>query len=495
MIRTRLVTTTFATATAGIAFAQAASEVLDTYADIAEAGYADSLTAAKALREAVTALIATPSAGTMQAAREAWLEARVPYRQTEVFRFGNAIVDDWEGKVNAWPLDEGLIDYVDGAHGGPTDENRFAALNVIANPVFTLSGAGIDATEITPALLGETLHEADGIEANVATGYHAVEFLLWGQDPNGHGDGAGDRPWTDYAAGVACTNGNCDRRAEYLAAATDLLVSDLDWMAAQWVEGGAARAALMADETAGLAAILTGMGSLSYGETAGERMRLGLMLNDPEEEHSCFADNTHNDHFHNGVGIRNVYLGRYARTDGTTVSGPSLSDMVAARDPGLDADMRAHLAEAVLALGQIKTAAEAGFAYDEMLERGNAGGEALIMGGRRGAGRADKGDRAGDRGTRPRRDRDRGLRQPRRPHRRVPVTEGAEGPHAARRTPAISRRRALALLPVAAAFALPAYVLADGTAPPCAGPPKPPPTWATAPCARTPCFPPASRRR
>lgn len=208
--------------------------------------------------------------------------------------------------MNAWPLDEGLIDYVDGAYGGPTDENQLAALNVIANPTFTLSGAEIDAAEITPALLQDTLHEVDGIEANVATGHHAIEFLLWGQDLNGHGDGAGDRPWTDFAQGDACTGGNCDRRAEYLAAATDLLVSDLEWMAAQWAEGGDARANVMADEQAGLSAIVTGMGSLSYGEQAGERMRLGLMLNDPEEEHDCFSDNTHNSHYYDGLGIQNV---------------------------------------------------------------------------------------------------------------------------------------------------------------------------------------------
>ncbi|MDX5414531.1 MAG: peptidase, partial [Rhodobacterales bacterium] len=381
MIRNLLATTAMFAAVAGAAKAQTAPEVLDTYADIASANYTDSLTAAQALQAAVSALIENPSAATLQAARSAWLAARVPYQQTEVFRFGNAIVDDWEGRVNAWPLDEGLIDYVAGSYGGPTDENQLAALNVIANPVFTLSGQEVDATVITPALLQETLHEADGVEANVATGYHAIEFLLWGQDLNGHGDGAGDRPWTDYAQGPECTGGNCDRRADYLAAATELLINDLDWMAAQWAEDGAARASLMADENAGLAAILTGMGSLSYGETAGERMRLGLMLNDPEEEHSCFADNTHNDHFYNGVGIRSVYLGSYTRTDGTTVSGPSLSDLVAAKDAGLDAEMRARLAEAVLALGQIKTAAEAGFAYDAMLARGNAGGEALIMGG------------------------------------------------------------------------------------------------------------------
>lgn len=376
-----LASTALCLALATPTFATEKEDVLDTYANIAAANYADSLATAKVLQTAVNALVADPSAENLQAAKAAWLAARVPYQQTEVFRFGNAIVDDWEGKVNAWPLDEGLIDYVDASYGGPSDENAFAALNVVANASFSLSGAEVDASDITPALLEETLHEADGVESNVATGYHAVEFLLWGQDLNGHGTGAGNRAWTDYAAGDDCTNGNCDRRGEYLTAATDLLVSDLEWMAAQWGDDGEARATLMSDADAGISAILTGMGSLSYGETAGERMRLGLMLNDPEEEHSCFADNTHNDHFFNGVGVQNAYKGEYVRIDGTVVSGTSLSDLVAATDAALDAEMQMKLANTVLALGRIKTAAEAGFAYDQMLERGNAAGEALVMGG------------------------------------------------------------------------------------------------------------------
>ena len=195
--------------------------VLETYANIAAAKYSDSLMAAGELGTAVADLVVHPSAEALQAAKAAWLKSRVPYQQTEVYRFGNAIVDDWEGKVNAWPLDEGLIDYVDASYGGPSDENELAVLNVVANPTFMLSGADIDATRITPELLQDSLHEADGVEANVSTGYHAIEFLLWGQDLNGHGSGAGNRPWTDYATGDACTGGNCDRRAEYLQAATD----------------------------------------------------------------------------------------------------------------------------------------------------------------------------------------------------------------------------------------------------------------------------------
>ena len=353
--------------------------VVATYADIAQAGYEDSLATAKRLGAQVDALIAEPSAEALQAAKAAWLQARVPYQQTEAFRFGNAIVDDWEGKVNAWPLDEGLIDYVDAAYGGATDENPYAVLNVIANPKLTLSGGEVDATEITPALLGGTLQEADAIESNVATGYHAIEFLLWGQDLNGTGPGAGARPWTDFARGTDCTHENCDRRAAYLKAATGLLVSDLAWMAGQWAEGGDARKAVVDDPDAGVVAILTGMGSLSYGEQAGERMRLGLMLHDPEEEHDCFSDNTYNSHFYDGIGVRNVYLGHYVRVDGSVVEGPSVSELVAAADPAVDADLKAALDHSLIALGQIKTVGEAGTAYDQLLASDNAAGEALLM--------------------------------------------------------------------------------------------------------------------
>jgi putative iron-regulated protein len=127
MKRSSLLTTVALLTMASPAFAIEKGDVLDTYADIAAAKYGDSLITAQSLQTAVNALVADPSPENLTAARQAWLEARVPYQQTEVYRFGNAIVDDWEGKVNAWPLDEGLIDYVDASYGGPSDENEFAA--------------------------------------------------------------------------------------------------------------------------------------------------------------------------------------------------------------------------------------------------------------------------------------------------------------------------------------------------------------------------------
>lgn len=353
--------------------------VLTTYSDIALAKYEDALTTAKALDAAVEALTAKPSAETLAAARDAWKAARIPYQQTEVYRFGNSIVDDWEGRVNAWPLDEGLIDYVDKSYGTESDENTLYTANVIANPSIEINGQKVDASKITPEFLSGTLQEAGDIEANVATGYHAIEFLLWGQDLNGTGPGAGNRPFTDYDT-ANCTGGNCDRRGQYLNAASDLLVADLEEMVGNWKADGAARKALLDGDTkTGISTILTGMGSLSYGELAGERMKLGLLLHDPEEEHDCFSDNTHMSHLYDAVGIRNAYKGNYKRIDGSTVSGPSVSDMVKEADAALDTELSGKLDATVAKMEAIQARAVAGEAYDQQIGEGNAEGNATVQ--------------------------------------------------------------------------------------------------------------------
>jgi len=356
-----------------------AKAVIKTYSDIALAKYEDSLATAQALDKAVDALIATPSADTLKAAREAWKAARIPYQQTEVYRFGNPIVDDWEGRVNAWPLDEGLIDYVDESYGTESDENSLYTANVIANKTIKIDGKDVDASNLTPEFISGTLQEAGGIEANVATGYHAIEFLLWGQDLNGTGPGAGDRPYTDYDI-ANCTHDNCDRRAQYLKSASTLLVADLEEMVGNWKDGGAARKHLEDGEpNAGISVILTGMGSLSYGELAGERMKLGLLLHDPEEEHDCFSDNTHVSHLEDAVGIRDAYHASYKRIDGSTVSGPSVSDMVKQADAALDKELSDKLDLTVSRMEAIKARAEGGEAYDQQIGEGNAEGNATVQ--------------------------------------------------------------------------------------------------------------------
>lgn len=354
--------------------------VLTHYADVAEAKYSDSLTTAKTLDAAIDALLAKPSKSTLNKARAAWIKARVPYQQSEVYRFGNKIVDDWEGKVNAWPLDEGLIDYVDKSYGTESDTNALYTANVIANKTIKIDGKEVDASNLTPDFLANTLHQAGKVEANVATGYHAIEFLLWGQDLNGTGPGAGNRPYTDYDL-KNCTGGNCDRRAQYLKSASTLLVSDLQEMVDAWKPEGEATKTLMADPKAGIAAILTGMGSLSYGELAGERMKLGLILHDPEEEHDCFSDNTHNSHYYDALGIREAYTGKYTRVDGTKMTGPSVSDLVVAKDKKLDKEMRSKLNTTMKAMTALVKRAKTVEHYDQMIAEGNKDGNATVQAG------------------------------------------------------------------------------------------------------------------
>jgi putative iron-regulated protein len=353
--------------------------VIAHYLDIAEAKYGDALSTAKTLDAAIEALLANPTDQTLQAARTAWLAARVPYQQSEVYRFGNPIVDDWEGRVNSWPLDEGLIDYVDASYGSESDENTLFTANLIANPSIEINGKTVDVGNITPEFISETLQEAGGIEANVASGYHAIEFMLWGQDLNGNGPGAGSRPATDYSL-ENCTNGNCARRRDYLGAASDLLVADLEEMAANWKAGGAARLAVEERGAAGgLSTILTGMGSLSYGELAGERMKLGLLLGDPEEEHDCFSDNTHNSHRYDAVGIRTAYTGVYSRPDGSELSGPALADLLVAKDPAIAHELSADLDATVTAMEAMVARAETVEAYDQMIAVGNEAGNATVQ--------------------------------------------------------------------------------------------------------------------
>lgn len=355
--------------------------VIDAYGDLAQAMYGDALTETRALDAAVGALLAAPSEEALAAARDAWIVARAYYMQTEPFRFGNTVVDAWAGRVNSWPLDEGLIDYVDPSSGGAPDENSLHRLNVVANEQPRIGQKVVDTGTITKELLAGKLQEALGVEKNAATGYHAIEFLLWGQDLDSTGPGAGERPWTDYVLGDGCTHGNCDRRRDYLAAASGLLVDDLAEMAADWDAGGAARTALAdRDGNAGLTAILTGIANLSYGELAGDRMKRALLLHDPEKEQDCFSDNTHNALYYDQVGLLSVWNSLYYGLNDKVTEGPSVAMIAAAQAPEAKAAVDARMAETLERLQLIKDTAVSGeMAYDQMLAADNPDGNALLQ--------------------------------------------------------------------------------------------------------------------
>lgn len=372
--------------------------VLKNYSDIAFAVYSDSLETAKALKVATDALIANPSDETLQNAKDAWKAARVPYQQSEVYRFGNAVVDDWEGDLNAWPLDEGLIDYVASNYNRSSSNleegeevDQSAVYSVVTNPNLDIDNDGnVDTTEINASLIA-SLHELRGGEANVSRGYHAVEFLLWGQDLNGTNAGAGNRPFTDYVNGEACTNGNasadatvCVRRGQYLTTSMDMLISDLETMVAEWdpAQDANYRASLVAEGQEGIKKMLMGIGELAGGELAGERMRVALVANDPEDEHDCFSDNTHYSHYYNIKGIQNVYLGRYVRVNGDVVEGPSVNALIAATDEATASQLEATIETARIAVEGLVTSAEDKTnpqAFDQLIGPGNKAGNQIVQ--------------------------------------------------------------------------------------------------------------------
>ena len=371
-----------------------AAAVATTDARIAHAVYEDSLAAARDLLAAVETFVADPSEANYAAARQAWLAAREPYGQSEVYRFRLSPIDSTngvdedgpEGRINAWPLGEALIDYVaervDGDEG-PEAGTPSVSPNIIADleRVPDIDKAAIAA-----------LDQDGGDERNVATGYHAIEFLLWGQDLNEGEERTGwdgiarrdatpgRRPRSDYDTAGGCTSGVgspqpdlvCKRRGDYLKAAAGLLVDDLAGIVARWdpQDGDYYREYVAAGDTA-IAKILESMGRLGYGELAGERIQIPLTQDSQEDEHSCFSDNTHRDIYLNALGIRNSFRGSYRRIDGSTVEGSSLDALLRARGHGAVADeLGRRIDVAVAAADAIVERAEAGMPFDMQIQAG-----------------------------------------------------------------------------------------------------------------------------
>ena len=308
-----------------------ADAVVRHYANGVLAGYEDSLAAAQDMQKAIQAFVAQPNAQTVAAARKAWLDAREWYLPTEAFRFYAGPIDDDAGpepRINSWPLDESYIDYVKGKPASGIINNKKQPINKVALAKLNTKGG----------------------EENIAVGWHAIEFLLWGQDFNDQGPG--DRSFDDYIDGKAP---NADRRRAYLLAVTELLVDDLRYVVGAWVPGASNYRARF--ETEGLEAIrkmVVGVGSLSRGELAGERLEVAMNTQDQEDEHSCFSDNTHRDVVMDAVGIENVWLGRYARRDGSMLQGPSLQALVAAANAGVAEQTTRDIAASVAAAKAIQ---------------------------------------------------------------------------------------------------------------------------------------------
>jgi len=321
-----------------IEFNQSGS-ILETYSNIALANYSDALDDAKALEFAINTFALSPTKRSLNLAKEAWLKSRESYGQSEIFRLANTPIDaeeGWvakaygslEGQLNAWPLDENMIDYTIDANGRKTSGNIIDTAGV-----FDAGGEDSSAVNVkTITIDAITALNENGGEANVATGYHAIEFLLWGQDQdysNFVKDSvtkgaltAGQRPLSDFT-----TDKNAKRRLDYLKVASSKLVQDLELVKSAWelqINGnrGLYRGAFLntltgsnsdknIDKEVALRAIFAGMGVFIKSELANERIAVAVLTPSEEDEHSCFSDNTHRDIAQNYQGFKNILLGTY----------------------------------------------------------------------------------------------------------------------------------------------------------------------------------------
>jgi len=327
-----------------------ATRAIADYKKNALANYDDVLAAAKALKTAVDAFVATPNEATLEAARKAWIAARVPYGPSEAHRFYDGPIDNPdtgpEGEINGWPLDEFHIDYTrDTPTSGMINDTK---------------------VEIAKEAIADA-NEREGEKA-ITSGYHAIEFLLWGQDDVRPGMGAGKRPYTDFVDGG--TASNQARRRAYLKAVTELLVEDLESVRAEWAGAFAAKFGVEPLDKAtepdakkeAVGKLLRAIGSLAKAELSGERMTVAFKNRSQEDEHSCFSDTTATDLLGNGIGIENVWLGRYGVFDGV-----GLDEVVKTADAQLATKTTADVAAAVAKLRKLDELQKAGTPIDVVL--------------------------------------------------------------------------------------------------------------------------------
>jgi putative iron-regulated protein len=270
--------------------------IVRSYSENAHRLYRECGSSVEVLAAAVATLGKEPTEANLTRAREAWVRGRAIYGRTEVFRFYDGPIDNpvdgVETLVNAWPIDESYIDAVPGfpKSGIIHDSVRYPILSEVVL----------------------TLANERGGEANVSLGWHAIEFLLWGQDLRT--DGPGERPATDFDSSK---ESSAPRRLEYLKTAVAALRKHLAIVELAWAPGKSNyRREFEADTKLALRRILTGAIILTGFEMAGERLAVAYETRDQEQEHSCFSDTTWLDFQSNQRGVVDILRGTDPESNG-----------------------------------------------------------------------------------------------------------------------------------------------------------------------------------
>jgi putative iron-regulated protein len=299
---------------------------LRNYASILHATYTDALFAARQMQQGIRQFLKAPTEASLTQARRAWIAARVPYLQSEAARFYDGPIDAVEGFINAWPIDENYIDYT-------VDDPAAGIINNLK-----------EFPQITKELL-LGLNEKEG-EKNISTGWHAIEFLLWGQDLSD--DGPGQRSHLDYVKGGDGIRQHAERRGDYLRVAVELLLHHLQQVTEEWaprVSTNYRAQFLKASPHESLEKVIRGMGAFCGGELGGERTMVAYTTKEQEDEHSCFSDTTHQDMRYDQAGIINVCAGKYQRLDKTEVLGAGLIDVIREKDAAMADKFQRQLTE------------------------------------------------------------------------------------------------------------------------------------------------------
>ncbi len=293
---------------------EVAFQALSNYADLGWEMYSDAVREVIRFNMAIYAFRKDPGPDTFEEAKRLWVEARKVYGRTEAFRFSDTPIDELELEIliNAWPIDESYIDYTrDDPESGIINQlEAYPKINSVVLP---------------------RLNEKGG-EANVSTGWHVVEFLLWGQDFNA--DGPGNRSWTDYTTGK-----NADRRMKYLVTATEVLRSHLVMVSDEWSPfkyDGHPGEFFLRRPSRIIRTTMRGIASLAGREVASERLAAAQRSRSQEDEHSCFSDTTHNDLVANMEGLESVLFGKYTNTTGKVhIDEKGIIDIIASADGSL----------------------------------------------------------------------------------------------------------------------------------------------------------------
>lgn len=325
------------------------AEVVANYSANLFAAYSDSVVDAQAFRADVDAFLADPNEDTLTTARSSWLASREHYMLTEGARFYDGPIDvdppNHEAMLNSWPLDEAFIDYAVSKADGVVQED----VGIVNRPdlLAEISADGL-----------ARLNGSDDEPENVSVGYHAVEFLLWGQALKEVGPG--ERPATDYVIGGPSKNP--ERRADYLKVAVEGIISELTAVRDAWAPTASYRVnfedkSYLAES---LTHIFTGLAKFSKGELGSQRIGAAYESKHRHDQHNCFSSETLVDYERDALGIQAMYLGNYGDNDG-----PGLDELVKAADPQLDADLKQKLQASIDAIRAIPKPFEDAIAGDD----------------------------------------------------------------------------------------------------------------------------------